>query len=123
VIKFPQGTTCSTGGSGLWSTRVRPVELMAMDLAYISEDSDFGELRVYFTSESWDVELMGLIYTDAGFEREFKQLLARAYGFSESALAQLYYSEQGMQGRRYVSWDCEGEFIQHLTHVMSPEAA
>jgi hypothetical protein len=114
MIKFERGTICFTRGDGYWSDVERAVELLAMDLACLSADGQFGELRVYFNSESWDVDKDGLIYSDEGFEREFKQLLARTYGFSESALAQLYYSEQGMQGRKFVSFDCDTAFIKEF---------
>jgi len=114
MIKFDKGTVCTTGGNGVWSQRSRAVELLGMDLAYLSEDSEFGELRVYFDAGTWNVDADGLIYSDEGFEAEFKRLLMSRYGFGSDEAAAVYYSEQGMQGRRFVSFDCDTAFIKEF---------
>jgi hypothetical protein len=124
MIQFDKFTFCKTDGRGYWSDTVRDVALTGMRLAYISEDGEFGELRVYFDTKFWDVEQMGLIYTDQLFEQEFKQLLASRFGFTEVELKALYYSEQGMQGNTYVSWDCETAFIDKFQELaIGAEAA
>jgi hypothetical protein len=99
--------TLNTSGDSLWSDAAKEVKVVGIALAYISDDKEFGELRVYFDTATWDVDTDGLIYTDSGFEAELKTRLALAGYNAED----VYYSEQGMQGRDFVSLDCEGTFI------------
>jgi hypothetical protein len=108
MIAFKQFTFCKTAGDGYWSNAVRDVNLTHMRLAYTSDDGEFGELRVYFNTEFWDVDALGLIYTDTKFEKQLKQILARQFGFTANELKGLCYSEQGMQGNNYVSFDVDG---------------
>jgi hypothetical protein len=96
-----------TTGDGYWSDFQREVAITDVDLAYISDDSDFGELRVVFDTEDWNVDEHGLIYTDSGFFAELKQYLEQQ-GLDTSDLS---YSEQGMQGDDYVSLDVGELFI------------
>jgi hypothetical protein len=99
--------TLSTGGGGYWSNTKTAVEVTRLQLAYTNDELDFGELRVYFNTATWDVNKLGLIYTDKQFMRELKELLT-AKGFDASDLS---YSEQGMQGDAYVSCDVGECFI------------
>ena len=99
--------TLNTNGRGYWSNTVAAVEITALQLAYINDEQDFGELRVSFNKATWDVNKQGLIYTDKQFMRELKELLT-AKGFDASDVS---YSEQGMQGDTYVSCDVGKQFI------------
>ena len=99
--------TLNTNGKGYWSRTAKAVEVTGLQLAYINDELDFGELRVRFTAASWDTAKHGLIYTDAQFMTELKELLT-AKGFDASDLS---YSEQGMQGDTYVSCDVGQCFI------------
>jgi hypothetical protein len=99
--------TLNTNGNGYWSRTVAAVEITALQLAYINDELNFGELRVYFNTATWDVNKQGLIYTDKQFMRELKELLT-AKGFDASDVS---YSEQGMQGDNYVSCDVGQRFI------------
>jgi hypothetical protein len=74
---------------------------------------DFGELRVYFNTATWDVNKQGLIYTDKQFMRELKELLT-TMGFDAGDVS---YSEQGMQGDTYVSCDVGERFINTFMQV------
>jgi hypothetical protein len=104
----------NTSGDGYWSSVVNAqVRITDMKLGYIDDELDengrctFGELRVYFDTETWDVNEHGLIYTDKLF---LKQL--RAFLDSQAlAGADVSYSEQGMQGDDYVSLDVGAEFL------------
>lgn len=97
-----------TDGSGWWSDISKLVVMTGMELAYVNDEKDFGELRVYFDTKTWDVENEGLIYTDFQWLREFKSLLdALVYDSSDVS-----YSEQGMQGDNYVSLDVGEKFIK-----------
>ena len=99
--------TLHTAGDGYWSNKAKAVEITRLQLAYTNDELDFGELRVYFNTRTWDVNKLGLIYTDSLFEAELKDLLAQL-GFDTSDLS---YSEQGMQGDDYVSCDVGQCFI------------
>ena len=96
-------TTC---GDGYWSEAVKNVRITDMKLGYISDDGDFGELRVYFNTEDWNVNEDGLIYTDSGFYEDLQQFVKE-----QGLVVDLCYSEQGMQGDDYVSLDVGKEFL------------
>jgi len=96
-----------TAGDGYWSTVSKTVEITKLVLAYTNDELDFGELRVYFNTKTWDVNKDGLIYTDSLFEEELCALLTDL-GFDASDVG---YSEQGMQGDNYVSLDVGECFI------------
>ena len=96
------------GKRGLWSNVARAVRIVDVQLGYVADESDFGELCVYFDTETWDVNKDGLIYTDRLFERELQEFLT-AHGL---AGADVSYSEQGMQGDDYVSCDVGEKFLR-----------
>jgi hypothetical protein len=96
---------CNTNSKGYWSGIAKAVNVTGATVSYVNDEGDFGELRVYFTIDSWDVDTDGLIYTDKQFMKEFKAVLATKLGFTDKQLNNISYSEQGMQGNRYVSMD------------------
>lgn len=96
-----------TAGDGFWSDQARAVRILDMRLAYIDPALDFGELRVYFDTQTWDRDQHGLIYTDRQFIRDLRRFL-HGQGLSGSDVE---YSEQGMQGSDYVSLDVGAEFL------------
>ena len=100
-------TIFSTCGDGYWSNVAKPVHITDMRLAYVSDEKDFGELRVYFNTKYWDVNTDGLIYTDSNFLDELCDFLI-AHNLSND----VWYSEQGMQGDNYVSLDVSEDFIK-----------
>ena len=95
------------GLRGLWSNVAKAVRITDMQLGYIDDEGDFGELRVYFDTKTWDISKDGLIYTDRLFERELQEILD-AHGLVGKDVS---YSEQGMQGRNYVSCDVGLRFL------------
>jgi hypothetical protein len=102
-----QAVIFNTNGLGYWSRTAKAVEIVDMRVTYINEEKDFGELRVYFNTATWDVNTMGLIYTDKQFMRELNEFLVA------QGLATVSYSEQGMQGDDYVSCDIvSAKFLQ-----------
>ena len=106
----------ATSGAGLWSDESRRVKITRLSIAYLNNetllDSDFGELRAYFDPTAWNVDEFGLIYTDPGWIQSFRTELMRL-GFSADAVDELDYSEQGIQGRNFVSLDINGsEFFR-----------
>jgi hypothetical protein len=102
-----------TAGTGLWSSSVAAVQVLRVELAYINDEGDFGELRAYFNTQDWDVEQDGLIYTDKIWINEFRALM-RSLGFTRNAVNDISYSEQGMQGTDYVSMDVGKDFLSEL---------
>ena len=96
-----------TDGMGYWSDQAKEVFVEKMDIAYLNDENDFGELRVYFDTADWDVREDGLIYTDNLFLDTLKSyMLDMGYDASDVS-----YSEQGMQGDNYVSLDVGPKFI------------
>jgi hypothetical protein len=100
-------TIFSTSGKGYWSNVAKPVLITNMRVAYVNDENDFGELRVYFDTDYWDVNKDGLIYTDSGFMTDLRNFLA-LQGLNN---LDVEYSEQGMQGDNYVSLDIGGDFL------------
>ena len=96
-----QEVTFNTNGKGYWSRAVKAVRIVDMQVTYINDERDFGELRVYFNTEDWDVNTDGLIYTDKQWRNELQAFLD-TQGLSGKDIS---YSEQGMQGDNYVSLD------------------
>jgi hypothetical protein len=96
----------STAGDGYWSNVSKDVEVTDMQLGYVSDEQDFGELRVYFDTDTWNVNTDGLIYTDSQFEQDLMQFVKQ-----QGLVVDLCYSEQGMQGDNYVSLDVGAEFL------------
>lgn len=100
--------TLNTNGCGYWSSVAKAVKIVGMDLPYIDDCKEFGELRVYFDPTSWNVKKDSLIYTDRQFEKELKAYLTNIGLVSKD----VSYSEQGMQGLNYVSLDVGKHFIK-----------
>jgi len=100
-------TVLNTAGDGYWSNTAKAVNIVGLDMSYVNDEKDFGELRVYFNTKDWNVNVDGLIYTDRQFAKELEVFLT-AQGLAGDNVG---YSEQGMQGNSYVSLDVEGKFI------------
>jgi len=96
----------STAGDGYWSNVSKSVEITDMQLGYVSDEGDFGELCVYFNTDTWNVNVDGLIYTDSQFKQDLMQFVKQ-----QGLVVDLCYSEQGMQGDNYVSLDVGKDFL------------
>jgi hypothetical protein len=101
-----QTVVFNTNGSGYWSRAAKAVRIVDMQISWVSDDKEYGELCVYFNTEDWDVNKEGLIYTDNLFLLQLQMFLDE-HGLS----ANVNYSEQGMQGDDYVSLDVGKTFI------------
>ena len=115
--------TLHTNGRGYWSSKATAVTVEALDLQYITNDKDFGELCVHFATDSdemgtnyWNTDEMGLIYTDELFMRELRAYL-QTVGFTQAEADDVSYSEQGMQSDNYVSCDVGAVFIAGLERL------
>jgi hypothetical protein len=109
-------TTLNTNGRGYWSNTAKAVDVTKLDLQYINDERDFGELCVYFNTATWDVNALGLIYTDKQFMQELQAYL-QTLGFTQAEAKDVSYSEQGMQTSNYVSCDVGAKFIAGLTRL------
>jgi hypothetical protein len=109
-------TTLHTNGLGLWSDKATAVGITSLDLQYISNERDFGELCVHFNTNDWDVNTDGLIYTDPLFKAELRAYL-QTLGFTAEEANDVEYSEAGMQCEHYVSCDVGLDFINGLTRL------
>lgn len=74
-------------------------------LAYVNDEGNFGELRVYHPK--WDATELEYIYDLAASSKWIAELRVQLlqFGFTEFELKSLDFSESGMQGRYYVSLD------------------
>lgn len=102
----------NTAGDGYWSTAAKAVEITDMKIGYCNDEGDFGELRVYFDTKTWNVNEDGLIYTDSAFLDDLQEF-AEQQGL---AWDDVDYSEQGMQGDNYVSFDVGGKFLHRWSN-------
>ena len=108
--------TLHTNGHGYWSDKATAVTVEALDLQYISNERDFGELCIHFNTNDWDTATDGLIYTDKLFMSELRAYL-QTIGLTEAEANDVSYSEQGMQSDNYVSCDVGLDFINGLTRL------
>jgi hypothetical protein len=108
--------TLNTNGRGYWSRKATAVDVVKLDLQYITNERDFGELCVYFNTATWDVNTDGLIYTDKLFLVGLRNYLV-TLGFTAEEVLDVSYSEQGMQTEEYVSCDVGAVFIAGLTRL------
>lgn len=100
--------TLTTGGNGLWSGEERNVKVTGLLLDRWCDDDDLfseNELKVCFSTRSWNTNRHGLIYTD---KRWMRELVAH---FNKLGLpgAAVDYTEQGRQGDNYVSCSVYGK--------------
>jgi len=116
MILFKENTFAFTDGKGLWSGAQERISLTRLEVPYVDEEERFGELRVYFLPETWNVEEQGLIYTDEFFLTGLRNRLVQA-GFTRAAADDVDYSEQGMQGDDYVSFDVGKLFLDEWLEV------
>ena len=108
--------TLHTNGNGYWSRTAKAVDVEALDLQYITNDKDFGELCLHFNTNDWDTATDGLIYTDKLFMQELRAYL-QTVGFTQAEADDVSYSEQGMQSNVYVSCDVGAVFINGLARL------
>lgn len=110
---IPVDVVLNTDGSGYWSVEEKKVKVIGLCLSYTNDEQNYGELRVFFDTDSWDTMKYGLIYTDDKFIEELKTfLLSIGLGID------VFYSEQGMQGDNYVSFDVGEEFIKSFKSMV-----
>jgi hypothetical protein len=102
-----------TSGKGLWSTEKKTVTILEIDLRYVNDEGDFGELCARFDTKTWNCDADGLIYTDNVWLDEFRSLM-RSLGFTRGAVNDINFSEQGMQSYNFVSMDVGPDFLREV---------
>ncbi len=114
--------TFTTNGKGYWSTVAKDVHVTSIGM-YISTEQDDdsfcdGDLAVCYTEATWDNAVHGLIYTDKAFIAQVREFLI-AQGFDAEAVADISYSEQGMQDDERVSCDAYAfaSYIRKLSNA------
>lgn len=92
----------STSGTGLWSKTIKPVTITKVE---IETDPEIDHLvSVYFDTKTWNPKQDGLIYSDEPFlESLRKHLMSDPDWKSVRDWSQLVYTEQGMQGKDFIS--------------------
>jgi len=103
----------NTNGTSLWARKEkRKVRVTTIKCRILKDKKhSWGELKVYFDQETWKTNGDGLIYTDKLFETELQAYLTTR-DFSEKAVEEVNYSEQGMQSENYVSLDVGSAFVK-----------
>lgn len=118
--------TLRTDGSGYWTKRVSNVDVTKFEVIQtVASGGDgktapdtWGELRIYFDPAKWQTRRYGLIYTDNLFKKMLRDFLVKQ-GFSAEAAQDVGYSEQGMQGKDYVSCDVGEKFLNELDPLIN----
>lgn len=106
----PMQFILTTTGRSLYSSKIRPIQFVEGEVIdytdYDEEEITYsGEFRLYFTG--WDVQDEGYIYTDEDF-----LTLLRTHFNTLGITNDIWYSEFGMQGETYISFDVDGEFMK-----------
>jgi len=87
--------------------RNRVINITALSVRSYT-NSNYGELKAYFDTESWDYSSDGYIYG----EQEFLDALCEHMSAMNLDVGSVDYSEAGMQGSNYVSMDVDSLFIE-----------
>ena len=105
--------TFTVCGDGLWSNTAKEVFVTDVGMFVSTEnEADEGEDACYYDGDmyvlydeaTWDMDTLGLIYTDSAFLECVRTALIKG-GVSIEAAEAVNYSEQGMQDYGRVSLD------------------
>ena len=121
-LDIPVNQDWKTSGQGHWSSVQKAVRVTSIKLSMeLGEELFVGDVQVYFDTNTWDVETDGLIYTDPQFEKHFQLFLSK-FSIPATAIRNIDYSEQGMQGDDYVSFDAFelGNYILYQAIIGDP---
>jgi len=100
-------------GDGLWSNTAKEVFVTDVGMfVRTNNEADEGEEAMYcdgdmyalYDEDTWDMDTLGLIYTDSAFLDCVRETLIKG-GISAEAANAVNYSEQGMQDYGRVSLD------------------
>lgn len=111
----------TTDGSGMWTNRKKELPIYKVEVVTIKNDiQELHELRAYFFETQWNINDLGLIYTDKRWLETFIQGLHFVAGLGWHALMNnaVMYSEQGMQGDDFVSMYVDAVFVKEWERVV-----
>lgn len=121
----PAPFSLHTNGKGFWTSLQNTggivIEKFTLYHTVATEakdgyDTETVGIRLHFThgncAGDWNTDRDGLIYTDPLFLCEFRKYLRDNRGFSHAAAYDVNYTEQGMQGRSYVSLEGGKKFVK-----------
>jgi hypothetical protein len=107
-----------TNGRGLWSRAVVsvPFTLEISDRYGITayEDGLYSHAHAVFEKKDWDVNKLGLIYTDSSFLKDVQTVLKNA-GIKQ--YNDIGYSEQGAQGNNFVDLCVGSKLLSELVNT------
>lgn len=115
----PVNGSVLTGTDGHWLRITEPKNLSILGvyamLMDIGDGEKIAELRVYFDLKSWSTVDHGLIYGDDMFKGNFLKLVAGSGVTTQN----IEYSEHGMQGMDYVSFDLDldSDMLERLSRT------
>lgn len=115
--------TLNTDGKGYWTTESRPVHINDIRLNYFADDDGIPHGELIASYDNWNPDEHGLIYTDELWIEQFQAALV-SLGVPISCASDVDYSEQGMQGKDYVSMDVDSAFFSNsnpLIHELMME--
>lgn len=95
----------NTNGDGLWTNFVGPTKIVeiVLDSVLTIDSRRFGHLHAIL--EGWDYDKNNIVYTDPLWISEFNAAIVSLGGTEVS------YSESGMQGKDFVDFDIDEEFL------------
>lgn len=102
-----------TCGDGYWSDVAKDVRVTGMGM-FVANDADYGDGDFYvaYDEATWDMEVDGLIYTDSVFLANVQDKMCDVLlqmgvdnATANALVADINYSEQGMQDEGRVSFD------------------
>jgi hypothetical protein len=110
VLPLPKSPIiCNTDGRGYWSCEARAVRVNKVVVSIHRAEVNlyryhpvlYVNVDAYFPKSSWDTNEHGLIYTDRLWLKEFNKAMKAINPLLFGS--GIYYTEQGMQERDYVS--------------------
>lgn len=119
----------TTAGDGYWSDASKDVRVIGMGI-YICTDEDegAGDFCVLYDENTWDMDTDGLIYTDSAFlacvQDKMRDVLLQMGvddATANALVADISYSEQGMQDYGRVSCDAYdlANFLRNFYSVLA----
>ena len=96
-----------TNGKGYYTKRTANVPIIQMEIQSVNCRMNYAELNVYIDTDVWCNNNEDCIYTDPQFLIDLKKFLNN----QDIDISDINYSEAGMQGDDYVSFDVGKKFI------------
>jgi DNA-directed RNA polymerase alpha subunit len=129
----------TTAGDGYWSDVSKPVQVtdIGIFISTVNEADEAdteamycdGDMYVLYNTDTWDNSTDGLIYTDSAFlanvQEKVRDVLAELgvdYTSANMLVADISYSEQGMQDAGRVSLDAYA-LADYLRNYYATEVA